>query len=95
MSAACDTVDRRILLRMVKDTINVKGAALRWFESYLADRRVRVNVNGYYSDEKVVECSVPQGILGPREYCVYTIPLGALVRVLMLMFHFFADDSQM
>ena len=44
--------------------------------------------------ETAIDCSVPHGsILGPREYCIYTLPLRTLIHVLALMFHFFADDS--
>jgi hypothetical protein len=96
LSAAFDTVDHRILLRRLRQSIKVDGAALAWFESYLTDRTVRVSVDGHYSDEATVDCSVPQGsILGPRQYFAYTTPLGTLVRVLSLLFHFFADDSQL
>ena len=96
LSAAFDTVDHRILLRRLRQSIKVDGAALAWFESYLTDRTVRVSVDGHCSDEATVDCSVPQGsILGPRKYCAYTTPLGTLLRVLSLLFHFFADDSQL
>ena len=53
-------------------------------------------MDGQYSQEATVDCAVPQGsILGPQEYSSYTIPLGSLIRMLALWFHFFADDSQL
>ena len=90
LSAALDTVDHRILLRRLRETVKIDGAALRWFESYLDKRSVRVCVDGQYSQEVTVDCAVPQGsILGPQEYSSYTIPLGSLIRMLALLFHFF------
>ena len=96
ISAAFDTEDHRILLRRFRETVKIDGAALRWFESYLDKRSVSVGVDGQYSEEVTVDCAVLQGsILGPQEYSSYTIPLGSLIRMLALLFHFFADDSRL
>ena len=40
-------------------------------------------------------CSSSGSILGPHEWSSYTIPLGTLLQILTLFFHFFADDSQL
>lgn len=96
LSAAFDTVDHGRLLRRLHDSVRVSGTALKWFESYLSDRTVRVCVHGEYSNENSVTCSVPQGsILGPKQYSIYTNPLGSLIRVMLLMFHMYADDTQL
>ena len=43
-----------------------------------------------------LNCSVPQGSqLGPKLYNDYTLPLRVLVRILKIIFHFYADDSQL
>ena len=95
LSAAFDTVDHRILLRRLENSMMVSGSALDWFRSYLTERTTCVCVNGEYSDEVQVECSVPQGsILGPGQYSVYTSPLGSLIGLLLLLHHFYADDTQ-
>ena len=44
LSAAFDTVDHRILLRRLRETVKIDGAALRWFESYLDKRSVSSEV---------------------------------------------------
>ena len=95
LSAAFDTVDHQILLERLRRSVRVSGDALRWFVSYLSDRTVRVCIGSDYSDEEQVTCSVPQGsILGPRQYSIYTNPLANLIRILLLLFHMYADDTQ-
>ena len=39
---------------------------------------------------------VPQGsVLGPVEFCIYTIPLGAIMRHYKIEYHIYADDTQL
>ena len=38
VSAAFDMMDHSVLLQRLSDRLNVKGAALNWFESFLSDR---------------------------------------------------------
>ena len=43
----------------------VRGVALKWFGSYLSDRKQFISVNGMSSDIIDVKCDVPQGsVLG-------------------------------
>ena len=46
LSAAFDTVDHRILLRRLRETVKIDGAALIWFESYFDKRSMSVCVDG-------------------------------------------------
>ena len=96
LSAAFDTVNHRILIERLRRTMKISGQALKWFESYLSDRSAKVSVNGHYSEVDNLSCSVPQGSkLGPRLYSDYVKPLGVLMRLLLLLFHMYADDSQL
>ena len=96
LSAAFDTVDHSILLLRLKVTFGITGRALDWFRSYLNGRTMKVCVNGEYSKDAELEVSVPQGSkLGPRLYSDYTQPLGALIETLLLLYHLYADDTQL
>ena len=60
-----DTVDHEILLRKLS-FYGVDSISLKWFQSYLTDRKQRTYVNGSLSDYGSTVCGVPQGsILGP------------------------------
>ena len=63
VSAACDTVNHRILLEVLN---KYKGLALQWLKSYLTDRQFKVQIENNFSEVKTINFSVPQGsILGP------------------------------
>ena len=61
LSAAFDTVDHSILTSTLKTKFGINELALKWFDSYLQPRSIKVAVNGKYSDEKQLTYSVPQG----------------------------------
>ena len=60
-SAEFDTVDHWILLRRLHKPVKIDRAVLKWFESYLDRRSVRVCVDDQFSQEATVDCEVPQG----------------------------------
>ena len=96
LSAAFDTVDHEILLKRLQITQGISDDALRLFTSYLKDRTMQVCVNGEYSKPITLDVSLPQGSqLGPRLYSDYTQPIGQLIRFLHLLFHGYADDTQL
>ena len=61
LSAAFDTVDHNLLLKVLDKKFGIKNITLCWYEQYLKPRRFRVCINGNYSQEKTLEFSVPQG----------------------------------
>lgn len=90
-----DTVDHQILISRLRTRFGIKGNVLRWFESYLYDRKQFVQIDGIRSVSKDLQCDVPQGsVLGPILYVLYTAPLGDIIRSHGLSFHFYADDCQ-
>ena len=95
LSAAFDTVDHTILINRIESRLGITGTALKWFKSYLADRKYRVVLDGVSSNHTNLDCGVPQGsVLGPILFTIYTLPLADIIRKHGIPFHLYADDSQ-
>ena len=85
-----DTVDHDILLKKLK-ALGFDPLAIKWFESYLKGRNKKTEINGIFSDPRVVPCRVPQGsILGPLLFLLYIIDMQAAVSCELILY---ADDS--
>ena len=94
LSAAFDTVDHGLLLNDLK-LLGLGGNVLKWFESYLRDRRFKVVIGEEVSEEGTMTSGVPQGsVLGPILFTIYTAELSFLLENLGVSFHFYADDTQ-
>ncbi len=90
LTAAFDTVDHSIFI-----IYGVSHTALQWFRSYLDGRDNRVNIDGSMSTRSIVTSGVPQGsVLGARLYTMYTRPLSDIAIKHQIMFHSYADDTQ-
>ena len=88
---AFDTVPHKRLLKKLKD-LGISGQLLRWIESFLTDRTIRVRVGNDFSAWMRVLSGVPQGsVLGPLLFLLFVneIPDWVLNNILM-----FADDTK-
>ena len=96
MSAAFDTVDHQILIGRLRLRLGLAGTVLKWFSSYLQERKLSVTVKGCRSSQVALHYGVPQGsVLGPILFTVYTLPLGDVMRKSEVPFQFYADDNQL
>ena len=65
LSKPFDTVNHQILISKLKN-YRVKGKNLRWFKSYLENRKQYLNYNNGVTNLAQIKCGIPQGsILGP------------------------------
>ena len=96
LSAAFDTIDHTILLTFLKEHIGLGGPVLDLFQSYLSGRTQCISIEGVLSELKELVYGVPQGsVLGPLEFCIYTIPIGAILRHYKINYQIYADDTQL
>ena len=86
-------MNHKILLSKLEH-YGVRGSLLKWFESYLTDRKQYVFLNGVSSETLLMTCSVPQGsVLGPLLFLIYINDLPNISD--KLKFFLFADDTNM
>ena len=92
LSKAFDTVDHYILITKLKQ-YGIQGN-IRWFESYLSNRKQYIAYNNKSTSFKDITCGVPQGsILGPLLFLIYVNDLPNVSNMLDPIM--FADDTNL
>ena len=71
LQKAFDTLDHDVLLKRI-ECVSFKKTVIKWFKSYLSNRKFFVSVEGVFSEEGLLTSRVPQGsILGPLLFLFY------------------------
>jgi len=95
-SAAFDIIDHTHLRNRLSSRFGIKGTALKWFSSYLSNRKQSVLIDNVKSDCHHVSCGVPQGsVAGPLEFIMFSSPLQDLISAHGVSSVAYADDTQL
>jgi len=71
LQKAFDVVDHSILVKKL-GLYGLSENSVKWFSSYLSNRKQKVSLNGCVSDFKEITAGVPQGsILGPLLFIIF------------------------
>ena len=88
---AFDCVQHPILLDKLS-SLGVWACTIKWFKSYLTDRKQRVLANSVYSSFQTVKQGVPQGsVLGPLFYILYANDIADTIKNCKVAMY--ADDT--
>ena len=94
-SAAFDTIDHVIIFEILVKYVGFRGKALDLIKSYFSDRTQRVQIDGILSEFAEIVCGVPpRSVLGPLKFCLYMLPLSAILRFHNIDYHVYADDTE-
>ena len=80
LQKAFDTINHDILLKKLS-IIGFSDHSVKWFQSYLSNRKLTVNLENFFSEVSNISCSVPQGsILGPLLFLIYVNDMPMAVK---------------
>ena len=80
LQKAFDTINHDIFLKKLSIT-GFSDHTVKWFQSYLSNRKFMVNLENSFSKVPNISCGVPQGsILGPLLFLIYVNDMPMAVK---------------
>ena len=74
-------------------TVQLWIIVLEWITFFFLSSFLQID--GILSEFASIVCGVPQGsVLGPFKFCLYMLPLSAILRFHKIGYHVYADDTQ-
>ena len=93
LSKAFDTMDHKILTKKL-ELYGIKDCNLRWFESYLSNRKQFIIYGDKQTNIETISCGVPQGsISGPLLFLIFVNDLHKVTKYLDPIM--FTDDANL
>ena len=93
LSKAFDTVNHNNLLEKLK-AYGIQSENLKWFRSYLSNRKQFILYDDFKTEVKIVKCGIPQdSVLGPLLFLIFVNSLSNSTEVLDPVL--FADDTNL
>ena len=90
LQKAFDTINHDLLLKKLS-IIGFSDYTVKWFQSYLSNRKFTVNLENSFSEISNISCGVPQGsILGPLLFLIYNKDMPMAVKCNLILY---ADDT--
>ena len=87
-------MDLKKLINIFEHRICLNGTALKWFQSFLFDRKQKVQINGFTSELLATLFGVPQGsVLGPILFNIYVSSLSNVINEVQMFSSSYADDT--
>ena len=87
---AFDTINHDIFLKKLS-IIGFSDHTVKWFQSYLSNRKFTVNLENSFSEVSNISCGVPQGsALGPLLFLIYVNDMSKAVKCNLFLY---ADDT--
>ena len=85
-----------IMIIFLEKYVGIRGNALKLIKSYFSKRTQRVQIDDVLSDFANIICGVPQGsVLGPLKFCLYLLPMSAILKYHKIGYHVYADNPQL
>ena len=81
LQKAFDTINHDILLKKL-GIIGFSNHTVKWFQSYLSNRKFTLNLENSFPEVSSMSCGVPQGsIVGPLLFLIYVNDMPMAVNV--------------